>query len=43
MVVTDFDLIAEIMLVSEGFFDARILARKFLTLYTLCPTVKNGS
>ena len=29
-------LIAEIMLVAEGFIDARILSRKFLSLYTLC-------
>ena len=36
MVVPDYELIAEIMLVAEGFVDARILARKFLTLYTLC-------
>ena len=36
MVVPDFELIAEIMLVAEGFVDARVLARKFLTLYTLC-------
>ena len=36
MVVPDFELIAEIMLVAEGFLDARVLARKFLTLYTLC-------
>ena len=36
MVVPDFELIAEIMLVAEGFIDARLLARKFLTLYTLC-------
>ena len=36
MVVPDFKLIAEIMLVAEGFIEARILARKFLTLYTLC-------
>ena len=36
MVVPDFELIAEIMLVAEGFIDARVLARKFLTLYTLC-------
>ncbi len=33
MVVPDFELLAEIMLVAEGF---SILARKFLTLYTLC-------
>ena len=36
MVVPDFELICEIMLVAEGFIEARILARKFLTLYTLC-------
>ncbi|OAF71285.1 Axonemal beta dynein heavy chain 17 [Intoshia linei] len=36
MVVPDFELICEIMLVAEGFMDARLLARKFITLYTLC-------
>lgn len=36
MVVPDFELICEIMLVAEGFQDARLLARKFITLYTLC-------
>uniref|UniRef100_A0A674EYS7 Dynein axonemal heavy chain 17 n=1 Tax=Salmo trutta TaxID=8032 RepID=A0A674EYS7_SALTR len=36
MVVPDFELICEIMLVAEGFIDARVLARKFITLYTLC-------
>uniref|UniRef100_H2ZKB3 AAA+ ATPase domain-containing protein n=1 Tax=Ciona savignyi TaxID=51511 RepID=H2ZKB3_CIOSA len=36
MVVPDFELICEIMLVAEGFLEARILARKFITLYTLC-------
>lgn len=36
MVVPDFEMICEIMLVSEGFLDARLLARKFITLYTLC-------
>ncbi|XP_015248307.1 PREDICTED: dynein heavy chain 9, axonemal [Cyprinodon variegatus] len=36
MVVPDFELICEIMLVAEGFVNARILARKFITLYTLC-------
>ncbi|XP_034049709.1 dynein heavy chain 9, axonemal [Thalassophryne amazonica] len=36
MVVPDFELICEIMLVAEGFINARILARKFITLYTLC-------
>uniref|UniRef100_A0A8C3IDJ0 Dynein axonemal heavy chain 11 n=1 Tax=Chrysemys picta bellii TaxID=8478 RepID=A0A8C3IDJ0_CHRPI len=36
MVVPDTELICEIMLVAEGFIDARLLARKFITLYTLC-------
>ncbi|XP_029978186.1 dynein axonemal heavy chain 9 [Sphaeramia orbicularis] len=36
MVVPDFELICEIMLVAEGFLTARVLARKFITLYTLC-------
>ena len=36
MVVPDFELICEIMLVAEGFVEARLLARKFITLYTLC-------
>lgn len=36
MVVPDFELICEIMLVAEGFLDARALARKFITLYSLC-------
>ncbi|KAG8139083.1 hypothetical protein E2320_001864 [Naja naja] len=36
MVVPDIELICEIMLVAEGFIDARFLARKFVTLYTLC-------
>ncbi len=36
MVVPDFELICEIMLVAEGFIEARLLARKFITLYTLC-------
>lgn len=36
MVVPDFALIAEINLVAEGFQEARLLARKFITLYTLC-------
>ena len=35
MVVPDYGMICEIMLVSEGFIDARLLARKFITLYTL--------
>uniref|UniRef100_G3PRS5 Dynein axonemal heavy chain 11 n=1 Tax=Gasterosteus aculeatus TaxID=69293 RepID=G3PRS5_GASAC len=36
MVIPDFELICEIMLVAEGFIDARLLARKFISLYTLC-------
>ena len=36
MVVPDFELIAEIMMVAEGFLTARLLARKFITLYSLC-------
>uniref|UniRef100_A0A665V5K8 Dynein, axonemal, heavy chain 11 n=1 Tax=Echeneis naucrates TaxID=173247 RepID=A0A665V5K8_ECHNA len=36
MVVPDTELICEIMLVAEGFRGAKILARKFVTLYTLC-------
>uniref|UniRef100_A0A1I8JH23 DHC_N2 domain-containing protein n=1 Tax=Macrostomum lignano TaxID=282301 RepID=A0A1I8JH23_9PLAT len=36
MVVPDFELIAEIMMVAEGFLEARLLARKFITLYSLC-------
>ncbi|XP_034468683.1 dynein heavy chain 11, axonemal isoform X3 [Hippoglossus hippoglossus] len=36
MVIPDFALICEIMLVAEGFIDARLLARKFISLYTLC-------
>lgn len=36
MVVPDFELICEIMLVAEGFIEARLLARKFITLYKLC-------
>ncbi|EGD79180.1 outer dynein arm heavy chain beta [Salpingoeca rosetta] len=35
MVVPDYGMICEIMLVSEGFLDAKLLARKFITLYTL--------
>ncbi|XP_071673760.1 dynein axonemal heavy chain 9-like isoform X6 [Patagioenas fasciata] len=36
MVVPDFELICEIMLVAEGLIEARVLARKFITLYQLC-------
>lgn len=36
MVAPDIELICEIMLVAEGFVDARALARKFIMLYTLC-------
>ncbi|CAB1446422.1 unnamed protein product, partial [Pleuronectes platessa] len=36
MVVPDTELICEIMLVAEGFRGAKLLARKFISLYTLC-------
>ncbi|XP_060906749.1 dynein axonemal heavy chain 11 [Labrus mixtus] len=36
MVVPDTELICEIMLVAEGFHGAKSLARKFISLYTLC-------
>ncbi|KAK4326143.1 hypothetical protein Pmani_003308 [Petrolisthes manimaculis] len=36
MVVPDLELICEIMLVAEGFVEAKVLARKFITLYRLC-------
>uniref|UniRef100_A0A7N6BNC5 AAA+ ATPase domain-containing protein n=1 Tax=Anabas testudineus TaxID=64144 RepID=A0A7N6BNC5_ANATE len=36
MVVPDTELICEIMLVAEGFHSAKLLARKFIALYTLC-------
>lgn len=36
MVVPDTELICEIMLVAEGFRDAKRLARKFTSLYNLC-------
>ncbi|XP_039718441.1 dynein axonemal heavy chain 11 isoform X2 [Pteropus medius] len=36
MVAPDIELICEIMLVAEGFVDARSLARKFITLHALC-------
>ncbi|XP_048056692.1 dynein axonemal heavy chain 11 isoform X1 [Megalobrama amblycephala] len=36
MVIPDYELICEIMLVAEGFIEARLLARKFISLYTLC-------
>ncbi|XP_056673432.1 dynein axonemal heavy chain 9 isoform X2 [Monodelphis domestica] len=36
MVVPDFELICEIMLVAEGFIEAQSLAKKFITLYQLC-------
>ncbi|XP_075413447.1 dynein axonemal heavy chain 11 [Tenrec ecaudatus] len=36
MVAPDIELICEILLVAEGFVDARSLARKYITLYRLC-------
>ncbi|XP_034030917.1 dynein heavy chain 11, axonemal [Thalassophryne amazonica] len=39
MVVPDTELICEIMLVAEGFRTAKLLAKKFITLYTLCKEI----
>ena len=36
VVVPDLELICENMLMAEGFIEAKILARKFTTLYRLC-------
>ena len=36
MVLPDTELICEIMLLSAGFNDSKIMARKFTTLYSLC-------
>ncbi|KAI0984910.1 hypothetical protein GJ496_004664 [Pomphorhynchus laevis] len=36
MIVPDFDLITELNLVSAGFTEAKVLSRKFVTLYSLC-------
>ena len=35
MVVPDFNAICEIMLMAEGFIEAKLLSRKFVTLYSL--------
>lgn len=34
--LSDIEVISEIVLVAEGFIGARLLARKFITLYALC-------
>ena len=36
VVVPDLELICENMLMAEGFVSAKILAKKFVTLYRLC-------
>lgn len=36
MVFPDLALICEIMLIAEGFQEARLLARKFIALHMLC-------
>ncbi len=36
MVVPDFEMICENFLISEGFMEARTLAKKFISLYSLC-------
>ena len=38
MIVPDYKLIAEIMLFSEGFQNARIIAQKVVLLYDLCSS-----
>ena len=43
VVVPDFELICENMLMAEGFVDAKILAKKFVTLYTLCKDLLSKS
>jgi dynein heavy chain len=39
VVVPDLELICENILMAEGFVDAKILARKFVTLYSLCKSL----
>lgn len=36
VVVPDLELICENMLMAEGFIEAKVLAKKFTTLYALC-------
>ncbi|XP_055687854.1 dynein beta chain, ciliary [Lutzomyia longipalpis] len=36
MIVPDIELICEILLIAEGFQSARALARKFISLYSMC-------
>ena len=36
VVVPDLELICENMLMAEGFVNAKVLAKKFFTLYMLC-------
>ncbi len=39
VVVPDLELICENILMAEGFVDAKLLARKFVTLYSLCKSL----
>jgi dynein heavy chain len=43
VVVPEFELICENMLMAEGFVDAKMLARKFVTLYELCRDLLSKS
>ena len=39
VVVPDLELICENILMAEGFVEAKMLARKFVTLYKLCKSL----
>ncbi len=39
VVVPDLELICENILMAEGFVNAKLLARKFVTLYSLCKSL----
>jgi len=39
VVVPDLELICENILMAEGFVNAKMLARKFVTLYKLCKSL----
>lgn len=43
VVVPEFELICENSLMAEGFVDAKVLARKFVTLYQLCKDLLSKS
>jgi len=43
VVVPEFELICENYLMAEGFIDAKMLAKKFVTLYSLCKDLLSKS